>query len=151
MDKEKHTAEGTWGQKSGGSSRTLRDEPEEEEQLTETDEEIKRQVAQQAQASQAATRKAMYKRGHSKGSWGTPPDRPIRICIEKGHIKDSDAKRTFKQILRVHWPRGAFTYTDIVNKDPNFVTEVIKEFKASYIYIWLLQAVQESRLGDGLQ
>lgn len=54
---------------------------------------------------------------------------PCIICS----IKNAEASRTFKQILRVKWPLGAFTYTDILSKDPDFVFAVIEEFKASFL------------------
>ena len=68
------------GGRSKGRAVHLWDEPDEEEeqQESETDEEIERQVSQQVNINKVKPR------GHSKGSWGNKPPRPIRISFEKG-------------------------------------------------------------------
>ena len=63
-------------------------------------------------------------------------------------IFDDQAKKTLLAILRDLWPVGSYTYTDIIAKKPDWMDDVVNEFKVYtymynfpcilYIYIYIL-------------
>lgn len=50
-------------------------------------------------------------------------------------IKDAEAKKTILQIMRSTWPRKLFTWRDIVEHKPKWITDVIEEFGVSHLFI----------------
>ena len=51
-------------------------------------------------------------------------------------IFDDEAKKTLLAILRDQWPVGSYTYTDIMAKNPDWMDDVVTEFKV-YVYMYL--------------
>ncbi|KAK1383121.1 hypothetical protein POM88_020856 [Heracleum sosnowskyi] len=74
------------------------------------------------------------KRANSAGLFGsTPSPSPIRIDISNGVIMHNKAKKTLLGIVRAFWPVGAYTWTDINDKYPDWVEKkVIEEFYKFY-------------------
>lgn len=68
-------------------------------------------------------------RSHSSGAHGRPPQQPQTIIIKSGSIKHKEAKKTLLAIIRLHWPVGAYSYTEIERiTNKKFTENVLDEF-----------------------
>lgn len=74
-------------------------------------------------------------RSHSSGVHGRPPQQPHTITIKSGIIKHKEAKKTLLAIIRLHWPVGAYSYTEIERiTNRKFTEDVLDEFHLYYTY-----------------
>ena len=61
----------------------------------------------------------------------------ISCFISIYSIEDDSTKKTLLSMIRKKWPIGRYTFTDIEEHNPGWLSERVKEFQVSKIFVLL--------------